>query len=65
MADASAVAVKIAPLSMPEAERIPGLTARMYAMVMNVVMPAMISVRTSVPCSLSLNSFSIIKPPYA
>ena len=36
-----------------------GLTARMYAIVMNVVTPAMISVLTVVPFSRSLNVFSI------
>ena len=46
--DARAVAVKTAPRSMPVALRIFGLTASMYAMVMNVVIPAMISVFTSV-----------------
>ena len=44
----SAVAVNKAPWSIPVAERIDGLTARIYAMVMNVVIPARISVLTSV-----------------
>ncbi len=61
--DATAVAVKTAPLSMPAADRILGLTARMYAIVIKVVIPAMISVFTSVLCSLSLNSFSNMSVP--
>jgi hypothetical protein len=31
-------------------------------MVMKVVMPARISVRTFVPCALSWNNFSIVPP---
>ena len=58
MREANAVAVKTPPAGMPAAERIPGLTARMYAMVMKVVTPAMISVRTVVPCSFTLKKFS-------
>ena len=46
--DASAVATKTPAASMPATDRIDGLTARMYAMVMKVVIPAMISVFTSV-----------------
>ncbi len=46
--EAKAVAVNTAPLSMPDALRILGLTARIYAMVINVVMPARTSVFTSV-----------------
>ena len=60
IADASAVAVKIAPVSIPVAPRMLGLTARIYAMVMKVVRPAMTSVFTSVPCSFSLKKFSIV-----
>ena len=41
------------------APRIFGLTARMYAIVRNVVRPAITSVFTFVPCSLRWNSFSI------
>ena len=51
IAEASAVAVNTAPRSMPQSPRMLGLTARIYAMVMNVVRPAMHSVRTSVPRS--------------
>ena len=58
-ADANAVAVKIAPVSMPDAPRIIGLTAKMYAIVMNVVTPAMISVLTSVPRAFNSKNFSI------
>ena len=46
--DAREVAISTALASMPEADRMLGLTARMYAMVMKVVIPAMISVLTSV-----------------
>ena len=45
---ARAVAVRSAPLSMPAALMMLGLTARIYAIVMKVVMPAMISVLTDV-----------------
>ena len=47
---ARAVAVNTAPPSIPEALRICGLTAKIYAMVMNVVIPAINSVLTSVWC---------------
>ena len=50
-AEASAVAVKIEPLSIPAALRILGLTARMYAIVIKVVSPARNSVRVLVPRS--------------
>ena len=40
-----------------------GLSAMMYAMVMKVVRPAMISVLTVVPFCFSLNSFSMIATP--
>ena len=40
--------------SIPDAERMLGLTARMYAMVIKVVIPPMTSVRTVVLFSLSL-----------
>ena len=56
--DDSAVAVKTAPLSMPDASRIFGFTARMYAIVMNVVIPAITSVFTSVWFSLRWNNLS-------
>jgi hypothetical protein len=55
---AKAVAVKAAPADMPS--KIPnmaGLTARIYDMVKNVVMPAMISVRTLVSFGLNPNNF--------
>ena len=45
---------------MPVAERIFGFTARIYAIVIKVVIPAAISVFTLVPRSLSLNIFSSI-----
>jgi hypothetical protein len=57
---ATAVAKNTAFLSIPVTERIFGLRNRMYAMVMNVVIPASISVRTVVWFAFSLNSFSII-----
>jgi len=59
---ANAVAVNTAPESIPAADRILGFTARIYAIVMNVVIPARISVFTSVLFSESLNIFSNISP---
>lgn len=47
IADEIAVAAKTLLKSIPATERIPGLTARMYAIVRNVVTPAMISVLMS------------------
>jgi hypothetical protein len=44
-------------------DRMLGLTKMMYAMVINVVIPAIISVRTLEPCSLSLKNFSNIHFP--
>ena len=62
--EASAVAIRIACASIPVAERMLGLTARIYAMVINVVKPASTSVFTSVLFSLSLKNFSnMIYPP--
>ena len=61
--DDRAVAVKTLPKSIPAAERIIGLTARIYAMVMKVVIPAMISVLTVVFLSFSLKIFSNKKCP--
>ena len=55
-----AVAIKTALASMPAAERMEGLTARIYAMVIKVVIPPSTSVLTVVWLSLSLNSFSNI-----
>ena len=55
-----AVAVNTLPQAIPEAERISGFTARMYAIARNVVTPATISLPTVVPRALSLNNFSII-----
>ena len=55
------VAVTTAVSAIPVGEfepRMTGLRKMMYAMVKNVVKPAIISVLTFVPCSLSLNSFS-------
>ncbi|SOY69582.1 hypothetical protein CBM2589_A90917 [Cupriavidus taiwanensis] len=58
IAAATQVATNTASLGMPASPRIEGLTKMMYAIVRNVVMPARISVRTSVWCSRSLNSRS-------
>lgn len=58
MKDAMAVAVNTAPASMPAALRIVGLTMRIYAIVINVVRPARISVLSVVLFSFSLNNFS-------
>ena len=44
MMAARAVVVKMAPLSIPVAESMAGLTARIYDMARNEVIPAMISV---------------------
>ena len=55
--------VKTAPPSIPVALNIPGLTARIYAIVRNVVIPATTSVLTFVPFSVSLKNLSIIKIP--
>ena len=57
---ASTVATKMPPLGIPETARMSGFTARMYAMVMNVIRPASISVWTFVPFSRSLKNFSSI-----
>ena len=46
--------------SIPDADRIAGLSAKIYAIVMNVVRPATTSVFTVVLFSLSLNIFSNI-----
>ena len=54
IADAIAVAENTLPKSMPADDRMDGLTASMYAIVINTVMPAVTSVSTSVPLSLSL-----------
>ena len=62
IADARAVAVNMAPVSIPVLPRMLGLTARIYAIVINVVIPAINSVFTLVPRSLSLNNFSIEHP---
>ena len=51
------VAMNTPPRGMPATERMFGFTARMYAIVMNVVRPATSSVRTVVLFSSSLNSF--------
>ena len=58
---ARAVAKNTPPRGMPAAERMLGFTARMYAIVMNVVIPATTSVLTDVPCSSRPNSFLIIR----
>ena len=62
-AEAIAVARKT-PSRFMTVPRMFGLTASMYAIARNVVIPAVISVRTSVLCSLSLKTFSsIVQPP--
>ena len=61
---ARAVAVNTAPESIPVAESMLGLTARIYAIVINVVIPASISVFASVLFSLSLNTFSNMMFPF-
>ncbi|SOZ62444.1 hypothetical protein CBM2614_B10243 [Cupriavidus taiwanensis] len=58
IAAATQVATNTASLGMPASPRMEGLTKMMYAIVRNVVMPARISVRTSVWCSRSLNTRS-------
>ena len=55
---ASAVAVNTAPLSIPDAPNTLGRTARMYAIVINVVIPAITSVFASVWFSFRWNHFS-------
>lgn len=55
-----AVAVNTAPESMPVADRMFGLTARIYAIVMKVVIPARTSVLASVLFADSLKIFSNI-----
>ena len=60
IADAIAVATNTALAFIPEALRMLGFTARMYAMVRNVVRPAITSCLTVVLCSLSLKHFSNI-----
>ncbi|SPC19926.1 hypothetical protein CT19431_MP70059 [Cupriavidus taiwanensis] len=59
IAAATHVATNTASLGIPASPRIDGLTKMMYAIVRNVVIPARISVRTSVWCSRSLNTRSI------
>ncbi len=58
MAAATQVATKTAPFGMPASPRMAGLTKMIYAIVRKVVSPAISSVRTSVPFSLSLKKFS-------
>ena len=61
MAAEIAVPVKIAPADAPSIPpKYAGLTASIYAIARNVVIPAIISVFTFVPFSFSLNSFSNI-----
>ena len=55
---ASAVATRTPPLGIPAQERKNGFTARMYAIVMNVVRPATTSVRTVVLFSRRRKSLS-------
>ena len=63
--DARAVASRTAVVSMPVEPSTLGFTARMYAMVIKVVIPAMTSVFTVVLCSDSLNMRSnIVFPPF-
>ena len=58
--DANAVASNTAVESIPAAESIDGLTARIYAIVINVVTPPITSLRTVVLFSFSLKNFSNI-----
>ncbi len=58
--DARQVARSTAVPSMPVVESTEGFTARIYAIVINVVIPAATSVLTFVLFFLSLNIFSII-----
>ena len=62
IAAAIIVATKTAFLSIPAAAKIDGFTNKIYAIVRNVVNPAINSVLTSVPFSLSLKNLSIIAP---
>lgn len=56
-----AVAENTAPADIPSIPpKYDGFTARIYAIARNVVIPAIISVLTSVPCSFSLKSFSMV-----
>ena len=58
--DAIEVAIRIPLVFIPVVPSMAGLTARMYAMVMNVVRPAVTSVLTLVLFSFSLNIFSML-----
>jgi hypothetical protein len=58
------VAKKAASIGIPAMDNIPGFTARMYAIVRNVVNPANNSVLTFVPFFVSLKIFSNIKFPF-
>ena len=58
VASAGIHAAPTAPLP-NAADRMPGLTKMMYAIVMKVTTPASISVRTLVPRSVNLKNFSI------
>ena len=59
--DARAVASNTAVVSIPVEPSTLGFTARMYAMVIKVVIPAMTSVLTVVLCSDSLKTRSNIE----
>ena len=61
MMEAMMVARNTAPHSIPVWLRMLGFTAMIYAIVKKVVRPAMISVETVVPLSLSLKNFSKVK----
>ncbi len=61
----SAVAVAAPANGTPAADRMPGLTKMMYAMVRNVVTPARSSVLAFVPRSLNLKKPSTLLPPAA
>ena len=64
--DAKHVAIRIASLSMPvPSPKMFGFTAKIYAIVINVVTPATTSVFTEVLFSLSLNNFSNIFLSYS
>jgi hypothetical protein len=63
IAEAMAVAVNTGPAPIPGIlPSIPGLTARMYAIVKKVVKPAASSPRTVTPWALNLKNFSIVPP---
>src|SRR5699024_11540413 len=62
--DLNAVASNTAVASIPASLKILGFTANIYAIVINVVIPAIISVFTLVLFSFNLNNFSNIKSSF-